>query len=55
MLEDFGQSMPLSSGKRDGFLVPKVDVAETAAGLELTAELPVSTKRTSRSTSTKEC
>ena len=41
MLEDFGRGLPavFASGK-DGFLIPKVDVAETDKGLELTAELP---------------
>jgi HSP20 family protein len=43
MLEDFGRGFPQSvaGGARErGFLSPKVDVAETEAGLELTAELP---------------
>lgn len=42
MMEDFGRSWPsLGSGEAGtSFLVPKVDVAETDAGLELTAELP---------------
>jgi len=41
MLENFGQGLPpaFSSGKQ-GFLLPKVDAAETEAGLEITAELP---------------
>lgn len=41
LLEDFGSTLPaaFTSGK-GGFLLPKVDVAETDAGLELTAELP---------------
>ncbi|AIT80210.1 Hsp20/alpha crystallin family protein [Novosphingobium pentaromativorans] len=41
LLEDFGQGIPSTFGNgKSGFLVPKVDVAETEAGLELTAELP---------------
>ena len=41
LLEDFGQSLPTpAESKGGGFLVPKIDVAETDAGLELTAELP---------------
>lgn len=41
MLQDLGHGMPAASAQRnDGFLIPKVDVAETDAGLELTAELP---------------
>lgn len=41
LLEDFGQSLPAAAGETKGtFLLPKVDVAETDAGLELTAELP---------------
>ena len=41
MLENFGQGFPAaSSATRSGFLLPKVDVAETEQGLELTAELP---------------
>jgi len=41
MLQDFGSSVPaaFASGK-EGFVVPKVDIAESDAGLELTAELP---------------
>jgi HSP20 family protein len=41
LFEGFGQRLPapFESGKQ-GFIVPKVDVAETDAGLELTAELP---------------
>jgi HSP20 family protein len=41
LFEGFGQGppAPLSPGK-EGFFLPKVDVAETEAGLELTAELP---------------
>ncbi|MEJ2411341.1 MAG: Hsp20/alpha crystallin family protein, partial [Novosphingobium sp.] len=41
LLEDFGRGLPAAaSGGKDGFVIPKVDVAETDAGLELTAELP---------------
>ncbi len=41
LLEDFGRGLPaLFSGDKDGFVIPKVDAAETEAGLELTAELP---------------
>ena len=41
MLQDLEHGMPPASAQRnDGFLIPKVDVAETDAGLELTAELP---------------
>ena len=41
LLEDFGRGLPAAfSTEKGGFLVPKVDVAETEAGLELTAELP---------------
>lgn len=41
MLSDFGSSWPaLSQGGKEGFLLPRVDVAETDAGLELTADLP---------------
>jgi len=42
LFEDFGRGWPAAGGGggKDGFLVPKVDVAETEAGLELTAELP---------------
>jgi HSP20 family protein len=41
MLEDFGRGLPAGSARgSDEFLLPKVDVAETDAGLELTAELP---------------
>jgi HSP20 family protein len=41
LFEGFGQRLPapFESGKQ-GFIVPKVDVAETDAGLELTADLP---------------
>ena len=39
LFEDFGRNLPAAGGK-SGFLIPKVDVAETDAGLELTAELP---------------
>lgn len=45
LLEDFGRSWPGASGREGrgeggGFMLPKVDVAETEQGLELTAELP---------------
>ena len=41
LLEDFGRGLPAAfTTEKGGFLVPKVDVAETEAGLELTAELP---------------
>ncbi|MCT2401642.1 Hsp20/alpha crystallin family protein [Novosphingobium mangrovi (ex Huang et al. 2023)] len=41
LLADFGQGLPTAfSDDKDGFIIPKVDVAETDAGLELTAELP---------------
>ena len=41
MLEDFGREFPQPlAGAKGDFLSPKVDVAETEAGLELTAELP---------------
>jgi HSP20 family protein len=41
MLEDVGRGIPAAfvQGK-EGFVAPKVDIAETDAGLELTAELP---------------
>ena len=40
LFENLGkQTAPLVSGK-DGFQLPRVDVAETPAGLEVTAELP---------------
>jgi HSP20 family protein len=41
MFEDFGRGAPVPFvAGRDGFLIPKVDVSESEAGLELTAELP---------------
>lgn len=41
LLEDFGHSLPASfASSKSGFVLPKVDVAETAVGLEVTAELP---------------
>lgn len=43
LLVDFGRSWPSATtqaGEQKNFLLPKVDVAETDAGLELTAELP---------------
>lgn len=40
-LEDFSRAWPAAmTQEKNGFLIPKVDVAETDAGLELTAELP---------------
>lgn len=41
MLDTFSRDWPtMTSLQGDGFLSPKVDIAETDAGLELTAELP---------------
>ena len=41
LTDDFGRGWLTSdAGDRKGFLLPKVDVAETDGGLELTAELP---------------
>lgn len=41
LLEDVGRGFPTPfAGGTDGFIAPKVDVAESDAGLELTAELP---------------
>lgn len=41
MLEDIGHGVPAPFGNdKGGFVIPKVDVAETDSGLELTAELP---------------
>ena len=41
LTDDFGRGWITSdAGDRKGFLLPKVDVAETDGGLELTAELP---------------
>jgi len=40
MLEDVGRNWPAPARDSGGFMVPKVDVAETDAGLEITAELP---------------
>jgi HSP20 family protein len=41
MLEDFGPGVPAALARgQQGFVVPKVDIAESDAGLELTAELP---------------
>ncbi|WP_324741648.1 Hsp20/alpha crystallin family protein [Tsuneonella sp. CC-YZS046] len=41
LLEDFGRDLPAAlSSNKGGFIIPKVDVAETDEGLELTAELP---------------
>ncbi|MEY3658049.1 MAG: hypothetical protein RL425_810 [Pseudomonadota bacterium] len=40
-LDDFSRAWPVTTTNgKDGFLIPKVDIAETDAGLELTAELP---------------
>lgn len=38
LFEEFGRWSPTVAS--DGFLNPKVDIAETAEGLEMTAELP---------------
>jgi HSP20 family protein len=39
-LEDFGHGLSATSANdRDGFIIPKVDVAETEAGLEQAAKL----------------
>ncbi len=41
LIEDFGSGLPAAfAGSKGAFILPKVDVAETEAGLELTAELP---------------
>ncbi|PJG47345.1 molecular chaperone [Sphingobium sp. LB126] len=41
LVDDFGRGWPAAAaGDAKAFLLPKVDVAETDAGLELTAELP---------------
>jgi len=40
LFEDFGRELPIGVAGAKGFLTPKVDVAETETGLELTAELP---------------
>jgi HSP20 family protein len=41
LFEGFGQNLPSPFARgKEGFIVPKVDVAESDAGLELTAELP---------------
>ena len=40
LLEEFGRAVPAQNQGRDAFLLPKVDVAETDSGIELTAELP---------------
>lgn len=41
MFEGFRGELPTPFAKgKEGFVLPKVDVAETEAGLELTAELP---------------
>ncbi len=41
MFDDFSRGFPLATGSAGGgFLTPKVNVAETDKGLELTAELP---------------
>jgi len=40
MLEEIGRGVPSALVDDKGFIIPKVDVAESDAGLELTAELP---------------
>ena len=41
LLEDFGGGLPSAfTSEKGGFLLPKVDVAETESGLEMTAGLP---------------
>lgn len=41
LVDDFGRGWPpLNARESKGFLLPKVDIAETDTGLELTAELP---------------
>jgi HSP20 family protein len=40
MLEDIGRGVPSAFADDKGFIIPKVDVSESDAGLELTAELP---------------
>ncbi|WP_375194366.1 Hsp20/alpha crystallin family protein [Sphingobium sp.] len=41
LVEDFGRGWPSApAGDGKAFLIPKVDIAETDAGLEMTAELP---------------
>lgn len=41
LVDDFGRGWPtVAAGDGKGFLLPKADIAETEAGLELTAELP---------------
>lgn len=41
LFDDFGRGLPAAVGAtKEGFLLPRVDAAETEAGLELTAELP---------------
>ncbi|WP_336950618.1 Hsp20/alpha crystallin family protein [Sphingobium aromaticivastans] len=41
LVDDFGRGWAApQSGDSKGFLIPKVDIAETDKGLELTAELP---------------
>jgi HSP20 family protein len=41
LLEDYGRTVPVAfASDKHGFVIPKIDVAETDAGLELTAELP---------------
>ena len=42
MLQDFGSNLPETApfGGKQGFMLPKVDVAETEEGIELTADLP---------------
>ena len=40
LFDDFAKGRALPEGAGMGFLTPKVNVAETEAGLEMTAELP---------------
>lgn len=40
LVDDLGRGWPSPSGDGKSFLLPKVDIAETETGLELTAELP---------------
>lgn len=41
LTDDFGRGwLPSGNGNDRGFILPKVDIAETDKGLELTAELP---------------
>jgi HSP20 family protein len=40
LIESFSRDWPVPAATRGGFLSPKVDVAETDKGLEISAELP---------------